>query len=182
MEISLRIHEPDPDQRNAEILRLLAVVARQRAEASGVDWQRLMQRELRREVRNRPVHVRIPVLPPRIARAARRIERIYRRVEHGEELVVGGRQVQHFLRDQPEHQHRIVRGLAPQGVIEFAEHLAGLRVPGPPEIHGQLGQPVEALRDGRRFGCAHVAGRPLVKASGRRRQTLDAVFKPATEP
>ena len=50
MEVALRIHEADADERHAEVARFLAVIARQHAEAAGIDRQRLMQRELRGEV------------------------------------------------------------------------------------------------------------------------------------
>ena len=51
VEVALRIHEADADERHAEIAGLLAVVAGQHAQAAGVDRQGLVQRELRREVR-----------------------------------------------------------------------------------------------------------------------------------
>ena len=39
-----------------------------------------------------------------------------------------------------QHQHRVVRRLPPQRVVELAEDLARLRVPGPPEIGGEFGR------------------------------------------
>ncbi len=54
MEVALRIHEADADERHAEIAGFLAVIAGQHAEAAGVDRQRLVQRELRGEVRDVP--------------------------------------------------------------------------------------------------------------------------------
>ncbi len=50
MEVALRIHEADADQRHAEVAGLLAVIAGEHAEAAGIDRQRLVQRELGREV------------------------------------------------------------------------------------------------------------------------------------
>ena len=58
VEVALRIHEADADERHAEVARLLAVIAGEHAEAAGVDRQRLVQRELRREVGDRPGAVR----------------------------------------------------------------------------------------------------------------------------
>jgi hypothetical protein len=46
MEIALRVHEADADERHAEVAGFLAVVAREHAETAGVNRQRLMQREL----------------------------------------------------------------------------------------------------------------------------------------
>ena len=50
VEVALRIHEADADERHAEVAGFLAVVAGQHAEAAGVDRQRLVQRELGGEV------------------------------------------------------------------------------------------------------------------------------------
>ena len=149
MEIALRVHEPDADERNAEVARLLAVIAREHAEAAGVDRQRLMERELGREVRDRPLRVRVAVLPPRVARAPRVVQRLDGRVVHRQKPLVLRREVEHLLRNQPEHQHRVVRGLPPERVVELAEHFAGLRVPGPPEIGRQFGKPAQAFGDRR---------------------------------
>ena len=52
VEVALRVHEPDADQRHAEVAGLLAVIAGEHAQAAGIDGQRLVQRELRREVRD----------------------------------------------------------------------------------------------------------------------------------
>ena len=46
MEVALRVHEADADERHAEVAGLLAVVAGEHAETARVDRQRLMQREL----------------------------------------------------------------------------------------------------------------------------------------
>jgi hypothetical protein len=53
VEVALRVHETDADERHAEVAGLLAVIAREHAQAAGVDRQRLMQRELGREVGDR---------------------------------------------------------------------------------------------------------------------------------
>ncbi len=78
VEVALRIHEPDADQRNPEVARFLAVVAGEHAEAAGVDGQRLVQRELRGEVAERSLALGEPVLPPRVVGAARAVERLDR--------------------------------------------------------------------------------------------------------
>ena len=53
VEVALRIHEADADERHAEVARFLAVIAGEHAEAARVDGQRLVQRELGGEVRDR---------------------------------------------------------------------------------------------------------------------------------
>jgi hypothetical protein len=46
VKISLRVHEADPDEGDAEVARLLAMVAGEDAQAARVNGQRLVQREL----------------------------------------------------------------------------------------------------------------------------------------
>ena len=71
VEVALRIHEADADQRHAEVAGFLAVIAREHAETARVNRQRLVQRELGREVGNRlSLEIRTCSLPPRV-RAAR---------------------------------------------------------------------------------------------------------------
>ena len=53
VEVTLRVHEPDADERHAEVRRFLAVIAGEHAEAARVDRQRLMERELGGEVGDR---------------------------------------------------------------------------------------------------------------------------------
>ena len=53
VEVALRIHEADADERHAEVAGFLAVIAGEHAEAAGVDRQRLVQRELGGEVGDR---------------------------------------------------------------------------------------------------------------------------------
>ena len=46
MEVALRIHESDADERHAQVACFLAVIAREDAKPAGINGQRLMQREL----------------------------------------------------------------------------------------------------------------------------------------
>ena len=71
MEVALRIHEADADERDAEIARFLAVVAGEHAEAAGVDRQRLMQREFGGEVGDRAVRFRVRRVAHHVSRADR---------------------------------------------------------------------------------------------------------------
>ena len=57
MEVALRIHEADADERHAEVAGFLTVVAGEHAEAARIDRQRLMEGELRREIGQRPGRV-----------------------------------------------------------------------------------------------------------------------------
>ena len=75
MEISLGVHEPDADQRHAEVARFLAVIAGEHAEAARINRQRLVNRELGREIRDRRV-LQIGKAPrhPRVLRGVSRVE------------------------------------------------------------------------------------------------------------
>ena len=147
MEVSLRVHEADTNQWNAEIAGFFAVIAGEYAKAAGIDGKRLMKRELRREVRDWPWCVGILMLPPRPARASRRLERIDRGVIDREVSLVVGRVIERFLRHGLQHQHRVVRRLPPELIIEFAKYFARLRIPRPPEIAREFGKSVELFRD-----------------------------------
>ena len=79
MEVALRIHEADADERHAEVAGFLAVIAGEHAEAAGVDRQRLVQRELGGEIGDRwPLRVRDTVLPPGVCAPRARVERVDR--------------------------------------------------------------------------------------------------------
>ena len=153
VEVALGIHEADADERDAEVARLLAVVARQHAKTAGIDRQRLMQRELGGEVSNRlPRQVRQAVRPPRIVRRVRRVERRNGSIVEHEELRVVRRGFEPLARQHPEHAHRVVRGRAPCSVVETPEHRAPLGMPAPPEIGGQILETGDAR--GKRRGIA----------------------------
>ncbi len=155
MEVALRVHETDADERHAQVAGFLAVVAGQHAQAAGVDRQRLMQGEFSREVGDGPVlDVREPSRPPRLARTARVVEAAHGGVVSCQERGAGRRVIQGGLRNRAQHPDRVVRGLAPQRVVQQAEDLTGVRVPAPPEIERELAQPVNAF--GQR-GQARVA-------------------------
>ena len=145
VEVALRIHEADADERHAEIAGLLAMVAGQHAQAAGVDRQGLVQRELRREVRNRAAVEGVAVLAPP------RVHELPLCVAPGDRLVVGLQETR-VIRRLPQalrgellqHLHRVVRAVPPQPVIEPAEHVARADVPAPPQVDRQLVQAVNA--------------------------------------
>jgi len=63
--------------------------------------------------------------------------------------------------DVVEYADRVVTRSAPERLIEPAEKIASARMPRPPEIHGQLGQPLEPGRHGRKRG--QRMGRAVVR-------------------
>ena len=151
VEVSLRIHEADADQRHAEVARLLAVIAGEHAEAAGIDRQRLMNRELGREVRDRRV-LQIGKAPrhPRVLRGVRRVEPFHRVVVRVEKFLVARHLLEALARDEPQHLDRIVRGRAPELVVEIAKHLARAVLPAPPEVGRELVEAADSFGYGRK--------------------------------
>ena len=56
---------------------------------------------------------------------------------------------QAFARKDPEHAHRVVRGCAPDAVVEPPEDRTAFGVPAPPEVDGELFEPADAIGKGR---------------------------------
>src|SRR5205823_8291069 len=156
MEVALRVHEPDADQRHAEVARFLAVIACEDAEAARVDRQRLMQRELGGEIRDRLAGERRKrARPPRIPRRARIVERGDRAIVDLDERAFLGCLLQLVRRDQAQHADRVVRRGPPQGVVEPAEHGSRFRMPAPPEVDGEFFESMEAFREGEQSVSCH---------------------------
>jgi len=148
VEVALRVHEPDANQRHAEVARLLAMVARQDTEPACVNGQGLMQRELRREVGDRlRADIGKRPRPPRVGRAPRRVEISEGFVVEREKLGIAGRPLQRRLRNHAQHAHRIVRGGTPQRVVEAPKNLTCAIVPAPPEVQCELRKTSDAVRE-----------------------------------
>ena len=141
LEIPVGIRQADSHHRNAQIGRRLEVVARQDAQAAGVDRQGFMQSELGGEIGNResPQRPGVPCAPNLAG------------LQIGVELVKGLGQpvahpriavrILHRLIGQPlEELHRIVIHLAPKLRLDVAKHTDELGMPGPIEILAQLTQ------------------------------------------
>ena len=147
MEIALRIHEADADERHAEVAGFLAVIAGQHAEAAGVDRQRLMQRELGGEVGDLLAdEIAVLAMTPGVVRRPHRVEASDRGIVVGEPLGAGHCALEHVGRQQLQHPHRVVRGAAPERIVELPKHVARRRGPTPPEIARKRLQAVDAFR------------------------------------
>jgi len=172
-EVALLVQQPDPRQRDAQLRGALEVVARQHAQPAGVDRQRLGQPELGAEVRD-PGRLRRAVVlrPPRAARQVV-LQLVVRAPELGEEPGVPAARVQPLLADLPEHVHGIVPGGLPELRIQSPEHVADLPAPRPAQVHRQIDQPREVLRqrrlDLKRSQWSHRLGQVLTHAAPKAR-------------
>ena len=156
VEVALRIHEPDADQRHAEVRRFLAVIAGQHAKTAGVDRQRLMQRELGRKVGDDLVRHAAGTAPSTRCSAPSGRHRAPRSPVRRAGGSPGPPQRPRawLARDQRQHADWIVRGGTPQRVVEAAEHLARFCMPGPPEIDRKL---IESGDGSGKSGKARIA-------------------------
>ena len=139
MEIALRVHETDADQRHTKIPGLLAMVAGKDAQSARVNRQRLMQRELCREVGDRlTTQLRKARRPPRVVGRPRAVQRLNRFVVVLHELRIRRGRRELLAWHEGEHPNRVMRRLPPQPIVEMAKHHARLGVPDPPEVEREL--------------------------------------------
>ena len=138
---------PTPMSGHAEVAGLLAVVAGEHAETARVDGQRLVQRELGREVRDRlALQVRGTCSDHHVFRAARASSSLAIACVVAPQPggVLRGA-FEASPRHHPQHADGVVRRRTPQRVVEAAEHQPGFDVPTPPEIDREFGQSRDAL-------------------------------------
>src|ERR1700712_600547 len=83
--------------------------------------------------------------PPGIVRGACGIEAGDGAVVDLHERVIPGRGLDPRARDLPQHLHRIVRGVAPQRIVETTEYFARVGVPAPPQINGEIVEAAQSL-------------------------------------
>ncbi len=145
-EVAVPVEQADADEGHAEVAGGLEVVAGQHPEATGVLRERLGDAELGREVGDAPqgpVGLGPGLEPAGLVEVAAELG-----VDLGEEAQerrVVGQGVEPVATDQPEQPHRVVDGGVPGIGIDPAEEVAGLRVPGPPEVDGELFESRELL-------------------------------------
>ena len=174
-EISGAIQQPHADERHAEIAGRLAVVSGEDAQAAGVDAQRLVEAELHREVRDGTRQGRALLLVPARPRPIR-VERVDDGLVGVAELGVGQQTDPVMGLDVDQQLDRVVV-TAPVVGIDPREEARRQRRPAPPEVVGQLAQPVHALgqldvgdlqrgdAQGSAHGIGHGRGR-MAHASG----------------
>ena len=133
------------------------MIAREHAQAAGINRQRFVQAELRREVRDQHLRlVRMLLSEPPVL-LAMRLEPLVHALEVRDISLVRGGGGELRLRDRPKQLHRVVIDLFPQLAIEPAKQLDGVRMPDPPEVVRQLQQRLERAGDVREdLKCANV--------------------------
>ena len=146
LEVAVPVEQPDADDRHAEVAGGLEVVAGEDAEAAGVLRQHRGDAELGREVADRGRPVLHPVLVPAVLGEVRRQVAL-----GGAELLaerrVGGQLVEPGLADGTEQLDRVAAGGLPQVGVDRGEDVLGRRVPGPPQVVGQVAQRGQRARE-----------------------------------
>ena len=134
LEISGLIQQTDSHQVQPRVAGRFQVIARQDAQATRIDRERLDQTVLHRKVRHQHR------LPARALGLLRHVfvERPTRLAVHRQVHPVRGRLVQRRLRQPAQHRHRIVTARPPQVRVEPAEHCANRVIPRPQQVHAQL--------------------------------------------
>ena len=160
VEVPLRVHEPDAHERDTEVTGFLARVAREDAQAAGIERQRLVQGELGREVGHLlgPAPVPEPPHPPGVARRFRPVEAFHHLVVQGKERRVLGDLHEALGGNEPQHADGVVSGQPPERVVERAEDVASAIMPAPPEVGGQLFETVDACGQRRKTGISFHGG------------------------
>ena len=170
-EIALRVEEAHADERQPQIAGRLAVIARQDAQAAGVDRQRLVQAEFGREVGDQAI--RLLGVRPRIPGHRRRIhvgvERGHDRLVARQVGRIGRRRIELALAHQAQELDGVVVDLRPQMRVNALEKILGSRIPAPPQVVCQIGKPCDP---GPRRGVdRHLANSSHNAPPGKRLQT-----------
>ena len=175
VEVPLGVEEPDPDQRHAEIRRRLAVVPGQDPEAAGVDRHRVVQAELRAEVRDRP-RAEGRVLPrvPGVRVRGVLVEGRHHAVVELQEMRVARALRQALRRHPAQLLQRVVARAVPQRPVEGAEQGTGVPVPRPEQVGRDLEKPSDPLRQvGHGVGGTGHSGTKYAQAGGERYLTRE---------
>ena len=163
LEVAGPVEQPDPEDRHAQVGRRLEVVTGEDAEAPGVLREHLGDAELRGEVGDRR-RCRGRVADGLLRRDGRRGE-VGREVvvggpEPGEELVVRRQLSDAAGGDLGEQPHRVLLDRLPDQRVDRPEQLERRGVPRPPQVHAQLGEGRQGLRQGKADGepaeCSHL--------------------------
>ena len=138
LEIALVVEQSDGDQRNAQAAGALDVVAREHAQAAGVDRHRLVDAELEGKIGDRPraQHAGVGAAP------GGNLAHVFLQppiglVDAAVEDHFGRPHFQPLGRELGQQGDRIMVQLPPANGVEVAEEIDDLVVPAPPQISGQ---------------------------------------------
>ena len=160
LEVAGPVEQPHADQRDAEVGGGLQVVAGEDAETAGVLRQHLGDAELCAEVGDRGGGLLAQRLVP--VRGRQVVVEVLHDVLHAaDEAAVLGQRGQPGGRDLAEDLDRVTPAGLPQIGVEGLEEVPSLRVPGPPEVHHELGERHQLLGercpDSEPSECTHAA-------------------------
>src|SRR5687768_11017187 len=148
VEVSFRVEQADPYERDTEVRRCLAMVAGKHAEATGVDRDRVVKPELRAEVRDGTVARFGEVVgEPRVGIRPLAIELPHETIVHLEELRIARDGTEAFRVDPPQDHDWIVPGEVPERLIDRGEQRSGATAPTPRNVHRQRRETLDARRE-----------------------------------
>src|SRR5690606_5476582 len=138
VEVALPVEQPDGDERQPQIARGLAMIARQDAETAGVDREALVEAVLGAEVRDEIVLADAGPLVGLRPLLEVRVELGHDLAVRADEVLVLGRMLEDRLIDAAQEQLGVVIGAQPERLVEPAEQPARRRIPAEPEVRGDL--------------------------------------------
>ncbi len=143
-EVPVAVEQAHADERHAQVAGGLEVVAGQDAEAAGVLGQRGGDAELGREVGDGGREPAGLGLVPAVAGHVV-VEVVGRRGQPAQEAPVLGQLREARGADGAEQPYRVAAGRGPALGVDGLEEVAGLRVPGPAQIAGQITERPEGV-------------------------------------
>src|SRR4029450_10628099 len=144
-----------------------------------------MNRKLGREIRDGGVlQFRKTPRHPRVSCGSCRIQPLERFVVGVQEIRVARHLLEALARHEPQHLDRVVRGRAPELIVQIAKNLAGVVLPAPPEVGGELVETASPFGKGRQIGvpCHRIMDRsrpPSLASMKLRRYCLSAGVRTA---
>ena len=149
IEIALPVEQPHGDERQPQIARRLAVIARENAEAARVDREALLQAVLGAEIRDQVRRLEILGLGPAGARIEISVELRDDVAVCDQKCRVLGGTLEDPLVDAFQEQLRVALATPPEQGVELPKQLARGRIPAEQEVLREIGEPTQGLRQRR---------------------------------
>ena len=166
-EVTVAVEERDTDERHRDIAGTLDVVSSEDSEPTRVNRQALVEPELHREVRHRCRRRE----PARRRHRTRRVtECLLNGPQPGVERTARGQRRELALAELAHENHRAAtQRTAPRGRHHVSDEIpesAGLRAPGPPEVHGDALEAPAQTRAPRRTTVGGCRGDGTFQTAG----------------